>query len=231
MLLIRRALVGVARRHGDALDAQRRHAIEKRGDPDGIGIVEQRAIDGNAKFALLGELQGLECTVVDTGLTDRTVMHFRVAIEVNRPVEVAVRRVAVEVFRKKKRVGADGHEFASGDRALHNLGKILMQQWLAAGDHHDWRAAFVDRREAVGERQALVENLVWIIDLTAARASEIAAEQGFEHQDERKALASRQALAHYIGADLSYLQNRYSQSVPLKICRSHPWSGRVQVNR
>src|ERR1700731_5355544 len=109
-----------------------------------------------SKSALLGELQGLEGMDVDTGLTDRTVMHFRVAIEVNRPVEVAVRRVAVEVFRKKKRVGADGHEFASGDRALHNLGKILMQQRLAAGDHHDRRAAFVDRREAVSKRQALV---------------------------------------------------------------------------
>ena len=83
MLLIRRALVGVARRHGDALDAQRRHAIEKRGDPGGIGIVEQRAIDGDAESALLGELQGLEGTVVDTGLTDRMVMHFRVAIEMN----------------------------------------------------------------------------------------------------------------------------------------------------
>jgi hypothetical protein len=46
---------------------------------------------------------------------------------------------------------------------------------------------------------------------SAARASEIAAEQGFEHQDERKALASRQALANHIGADLSHLQNRYSQ--------------------
>ena len=142
-------------------------------------------------------------------------MHFRIAIEVNRPVEVAVRRVAVEVFAKKKRVGADGHEFPSGDRALHDLGKILVQQRLAARDHHDRRAAFVDRREAIGERQTLVEDLVRIIDLAAARASEIAAEQGFEHQDERKALASRQALAHHIGADLSHLQNRYSQSVLL----------------
>src|SRR6202011_2820392 len=95
----------------------------------------------------------------------------------NRPVEVAVRRVAVEVFRKKKRVGADGHEFASGDRALHNLRKFLVQQGLAPGDHDDRRAAFVDRREAVGERQPLVENLVWVIDLAAGSASEIAAEQ------------------------------------------------------
>ena len=86
-----------------------------------------------------------------------------------------------------------------------------MQQWLAAGDHVDRRIAFIDRREAIGGRQALIENLVWVIDLAATRAGEIAAEQGFEHQDERKALASRQALANHIGADLSHLQNRYSQ--------------------
>ena len=118
----------------------------------------------------------------------------------------------------------------SGDRALHDLGKLLVQQGLAAGDDDDRRAAFVDRREAIGERQPLVENLVWIIDLAAARASEIAAEQRFEHQDERKALASGQALAHHIGADLRHLQNRYSQCVLLKICR-HPLSGRAGVNR
>ena len=224
------ALIGVARRHRDALDAKRRHAIEKRRDSDGIGIVEQRAIDGNAKTALLGELQGLEGTLVDTGLTDRTVMHFRVAIEMNRPIEVAVRRIAIEIFREQKRVGAHGHEFSSGDRALYDLGKILVQQRLAAGDHHDRRAAFVDRREAVGEWQPLVENLVWIIDLATARASEIAAEQRFEHQDERKALAPGQALAHHIGADLSHLQNWYAQSVLLKICR-HPRSGRARINR
>src|ERR1700730_13150435 len=218
MLLIRRALIGLARRHGDALDAQRRHAIEKRGDPGRVGIIEQRAIDGNAKSALLGELQGLESSVVDTGLTDRMVVHSGVAIEVNRPIEVTVWRVTVEVFRKQKRVGADGHEFVPRDRALHNLRKFLVQQGLAPGDHDDRRAAFVDRREAIGERQALVENLVRIINLAAARAGKIAAEQRFEHQDERKALASRQALAHDIDADLRHLQNRYSQSVLLKIC-------------
>src|SRR5205807_5055295 len=102
------------------------------------------------------------------------------------------------------------------------LRKFLVQQGLAPGDHDDRRAAFVDRREAVGERQALVENLVRIIDLAAARAGKIAAEQRFEHQDERKAFTSRQALTHHIGADLPHLQNRYSQCLLLGILQTRP---------
>src|SRR4029077_3635119 len=38
-------------------------------------------------------------------------------------------------------------------------------------------------------------------------------EEGFEHQDERKTLASSQALADNISADLKHLQNRYSQTL------------------
>ena len=97
-----------------------------------------------------------------------------------------------------------------------DLRQFLVQQRLAAGDDDDRRAAFVDGREAIVERQALIEDLVGIIDLAASRAGEIAAEQGLEHQDERKALASRQALANHIGADLRHLQNRYSQCTLLK---------------
>ena len=134
--------------------------------------------------------------------------------------------VAVEIFCQKKRIGADGHEFASGDRAYHDLGKILMQQRFAAGDHHDRRPAFVDRREAIGKRQALVESILGVIDLPAACASEVTAKQRFERQDERKPLNARQALAHHIGADLRHLQKRYSQSMLLKI-RRHPRSGRA----
>src|SRR3974390_711964 len=45
VLLVGRALVGVARRHGDAVNAHFHHAIEELGHPLWIGIVEQSAID------------------------------------------------------------------------------------------------------------------------------------------------------------------------------------------
>ena len=57
VLLIGRALIGVARRHGDALDAEALHVVKKLGDTRRIGVVEQSAIDGNAEALRLGELR------------------------------------------------------------------------------------------------------------------------------------------------------------------------------
>src|SRR5208283_2584234 len=103
--------------------------------PGSIRRVEERAIDGYPEAALLGALQRIEGAVIDARLADRFIVHLGIAIKVNRPVEVAVRRIAVEVLRQKKGIGADGHEFPSRDRALHDLWELLVQQGLAAGDH------------------------------------------------------------------------------------------------
>ncbi len=76
-----------------------------------------------------------------------------------------------------------------------------MQKRLAAGEHDDRRAALVDRLHAVGDRQALIQDLVGIVDLAAARASEVAAEQRLEHQHQGIAFAAAQMLADDIGPD------------------------------
>ena len=49
MLLVGRALVGVARRNGDAVDAERGHRIEEGGDARRIRVVEEGAVDRDAK--------------------------------------------------------------------------------------------------------------------------------------------------------------------------------------
>jgi hypothetical protein len=58
MLLVGRAFIGVAGRHGDSLNTQSRHIIEKRGDPGRIRGVEEGAIDGHPEATLLGAFQG-----------------------------------------------------------------------------------------------------------------------------------------------------------------------------
>src|SRR6185437_15990844 len=94
------------------------------------------------------------------------------------------------------------------DDAGGDFGDLLVQQRLAArnGDHR--RAAFVDRRETLVDRQATIEDFPGVIDLAAARASEVAAEQRLEHQDERVAPAPGDLLAHDVGADTGLLQER-----------------------
>ena len=65
--------------------------------------------------------------------------------------------------------------------------------------------------EAIGDRQPLIQDLVRIIDLAAAGAREVAAEQRLEHQHERIAFAPGQLLADDVGADARLLQERNGQ--------------------
>ena len=90
-----------------------------------------------------------------------------------------------------------------------DLADLLVDQRLAARDRHHGGAAFVDRFETFGDRHAPVEDGVGIIDLAAARAGEIAAEQRLQHQHERIALAPEDALLEQIGAEAHLLEERY----------------------
>jgi len=83
-----------------------------------------------------------------------------------------------------------------------------VDQRLAAGDRHHGRAALVDGVEAFLDRQPLVEDRIRIIDLAAAEAGEVAAEQRLEHQHERIALAAEQLLLEQICADAHLFQKR-----------------------
>ena len=97
---------------------------------------------------------------------------------------------------------------------------LAVQQRLAAGDRHHRRAAFVHRLEAFRDREPLVQDLVGIVDLAAAGAGEVAAEQRLQHEHERIALDAHEALLGHIGADADHLmQAERTRSIPLDIRR------------
>jgi len=87
----------------------------------------------------------------------------------------------------------------------------ISDQRFAAGNRDHRRAAFIDGVETLRNGQPLVEDRIGIIDFAAAGAGQIAAEQRLQHQHERIARAPSQTLAHYIGADLGFLSQRYTQ--------------------
>jgi hypothetical protein len=60
-----------------------------------------------------------------------------------------------------------------------------MQKRLAAREADHGGAAFLRSLEALIGSQLLPEYLSRVLDLAAAGACQIAAEQGFQHQDER----------------------------------------------
>ena len=87
MLLVGRALIGIARRNRDAVEADRLHLVEERCDALGLGAVEQGAVDVDAEALGLGQLDRVDGLVVDAVLADRLVVHLLVAVEMDRPGE------------------------------------------------------------------------------------------------------------------------------------------------
>src|SRR6185437_16657683 len=89
MRLVGRSLVRVSRRYGDAIDAERTHAVEKFRDAVGLGIVEQRAVDIDPESAFLRRSNRRRGAFMDAVLAHRTVVHLAVADQVHRPDEIA----------------------------------------------------------------------------------------------------------------------------------------------
>ena len=81
------------------------------------------------------------------------------------------------------------------------------------------RAAFIDRPEALLGRHVHLENMSGILNLAAARAGQIAAEQRLEHQHERIPLVPGRALAQHITHDRPHLRDRVHPYGTYRYCR------------
>jgi hypothetical protein len=108
--------------------------------------------------------------------------------QVGRGLELA------ELLFQQQRVGAERDELLARHDAFHDRADVLVDQRLATRDRHHRRAALVDRIEAFLHREPAIEDRIRIIDLAAAGACEVAAEQRLQHQDERIALTPHQLL-------------------------------------
>ncbi len=128
----------------------------------------------------------------------------------------------VQLLLEQQRVGAKRDKFLARDDAFDDLTDFAMDERLAAGNRYHRRAAFVDRVEALLDRQTLVEDRVRIIDLAATDAGEIAAEQRLQHQNERVAFATHDPLLEEVGPDAHFLEkgNCHSFLISRSICRA-----------
>ena len=95
-----------------------------------------------------------------------------------------------------------------------DVADVAVQQRLAASENHDRGAAFVDRVKAFGDAEPLIEDRIGIVDLAAAGAGEIAAEQRFEHQHQRIALDPAQMTPENIGPDMDGLAQWNGHAIP-----------------
>ena len=125
---------------------------------------------------------------------DGAVVHLAVAVQVHVPGEERVGLVLVHLLLEQQRVRAEIDELLALQDLGDDLGHLLVQQRLAAGDGDHGGAALVHGLQGVGHGQALVQDLGRVVDLAAAGAGQVAAEQRLQHQHERVALAPRQML-------------------------------------
>jgi hypothetical protein len=139
-------------------------------------------------------------------------MPVAIAVEMDRESEIRCRRVLIELLLEQQRVRAEVHELLARDDAFDDLRHLLVDQRLAARDRDDGCAALVDGAQSVLDGHALAQDFVGIVDLTAARAGEIALEQRLEHQHERIALVAFELLLEDVPRDAIRLNDRDTHS-------------------
>ena len=213
MLLIRRALIGIAGRDGNAVHAHRHHVVEERRDP-----LRLRRCRTAWQLMMVRKPRALRRgdrrhrAVVDAVLADRDVVLLARAVQVHRPGEPLARLEQVHLLFQQQRVGADDDELLARDGALTICSISRCSSGSPPAITTTGRAALVDRLHAFGDRQALVQDLRRIVDLAAAGAGQVAAEQRLQHQHQRVALAPEQMLLHHIGADAERLVQRHGHA-------------------
>ncbi|MDX6415051.1 MAG: hypothetical protein QOH23_2461 [Gaiellaceae bacterium] len=76
-----------------------------------------------------------------------------------------------------------------------------MDERLAARDRHHWRAGLLDRPDRHVDRHPLLEDVVWVLDLPAERAGQIALVERLQLDEERELLPALELLLGEIRAD------------------------------
>src|SRR5262249_47156067 len=118
MLLVGRALTGVARRDRQHADADIVHAVvEELRHPLGIGVIEQGGVGVDAEALGLGEPDRLDRLVVDAVLANRLVVMLAVAVEMDRERQIGRRREQMKFLLERQGVGAEDDVLLAGDEA------------------------------------------------------------------------------------------------------------------
>ena len=134
------------------------------------------------------------------------------AVEVDGEKQVRRRLEQVELLIEKQSIRAQRNEPLLCNEALDDLTDLAMDQRLAARDGNHRRSAFRSRVQAFLHRKTPVEDGIGIVDLAAARARQIAPEQGFQHENQRIPLAAHKLLLEKIGTHPSFHEKRQHHS-------------------
>src|SRR5918912_950573 len=119
----------------------------------------------------------------------------------NRPGEEWVWPELIDLLLEQQRIRAEVDKLLAGKNAFDDLVDLAVQERLATRNDDDRRATFIDSVEAFGDAQALIEDRIGVVDLTATGTGQVAAEQRLQHQHERVAFHAAQMRALNIGEE------------------------------
>ena len=208
VLLIGGFLVAVAGRKHHAFDLEFHHFIEKLPDAVGIGAFKKGGVGGDAESPCNRLLDSLEGDFVGSVPTDGGVVFRFETVHVNAEGEVFGRFEEIDFSLEKKGVRAEINVFFACDESFDDLVDFRMDQWFATGDRDHGGSALIGGGPALFGGQPFIENVVRVLDFATARTSEVATEEGLEHEDERVSFVAAQFLPENIGSDRPSLTDR-----------------------
>src|SRR5215469_17258114 len=98
MLLVRRALVRISRRDGDAVNPHFGDLVEEARYALRFDPVEQSGVDVHSKPARLRQLDRGDGPVINAALADRAVVIVALAVEVDRPGKIGARSEQLDLL-------------------------------------------------------------------------------------------------------------------------------------
>src|SRR6185312_4310248 len=215
VLLVGSLLVGVARSHHHALDAEIHHLVEKGADRVWIGSIEEGGIGGYAESGGNGCANSCNGLVVAALAAYGKVVVLALAVHVDGKREIFARLKKMKFFFKKQRVGAHINVLFTCNEPFDDLVNFGMKQRLAAGNGDHRCSRFFDSLEALLGRQLLLENVGRVLNLAAAGTRQIAAEERLQHCDEGITLVPLHLLAQHISGNRPRLRYLYSHALRL----------------
>src|ERR1700677_1923950 len=198
VLLVRRLVVGVARRDDDAFHTQRHHLVKESAHAVRIGAIEERGIRRNTEAALDRLAYSLYRLVVTALAANGKIVVLALTIEMDGESQVLTGLKESDLLLEQQSVGAEIDVLLPRHQAFNNLANLRVHQRFAAGNGDHGRTALVDCPEALLGRELLLEDVCGILNFAAACASQIAAEQRFQHKNERVAFLPAQALLEHV---------------------------------
>src|SRR5437660_3574481 len=194
MVLVRGLVVRVAGGKHHAFHAQGHHLIEEVAHAGGIGTIEERGVSRHPETAPQGFFDSLDGDIVAALAANRKIVVLALAVHVNGKSQVFAGTEQVDLFLEQQSVGAEINVFTAGHQSVDDLRDLRMHERLAAGNADHGSAAFLNGAEAFFRGEMFLENMGRILDLAAACAGEITAEERLQHQHKWIPFASRKSL-------------------------------------